>query len=57
MSARNTPEQQRAYNQTLRERKAAAGLKRIELWLHPDDIRAIREQARKALMARGIQVG
>jgi hypothetical protein len=57
MSNRNTPEQQRAYNAALRDRKAAAGLKRVELWLHPDDIREIREHARRALDARGIRVG
>lgn len=37
MGARNTLEQQRAYNAALRERRKAGGLLRKEIWVHPED--------------------
>ena len=45
MGKRNTKDQQRVYVQVTRDRRKALGLKRVELWVHPDDAAEIKRQA------------
>lgn len=56
MGKRNTADQQRVYVQVTRDRRKALGLKRVELWIHPDDAAEIKRQA-AAMTALRIPVG